>query len=50
MTETTSLTLRIVPVKSAPGTEFVTVANGKITYGRFILDRLPFDIARDAAR
>ena len=36
MTGTTSLTPPIVPVKSAPGTEFVTAANGTITYSRFV--------------
>jgi hypothetical protein len=30
-----------VPVKSAPGAECVTVTDGKITYSRFIFDRLP---------
>jgi ketosteroid isomerase-like protein len=38
-----------VPVKSAPGAECVTVADGKITYSRFVFDRLPFDAARKAA-
>ncbi len=38
-----------VPVKSAPAAECVTVARGKITYSRFIFDRLPFDAARQAA-
>jgi ketosteroid isomerase-like protein len=37
-----------VPVKSAPGAECVTVADGKITYSRFIFDRAPFDAARGA--
>ena len=35
-----------VPVKDAPGAECVTVEGGKITYNRFIFDRLPFDQAR----
>jgi SnoaL-like domain len=30
------------PVASAPGAECVTVENGKITYSRFVFDRLPF--------
>jgi limonene-1,2-epoxide hydrolase len=38
-----------VPVKSAPGAECVTVTGGKITYSRFIFDRLPFDAARQDA-
>lgn len=38
-----------VPVKSAPGAECVTVTGGKISYSRFIFDRLPFDQARKAA-
>jgi len=38
-----------VPVKSAPGAECVTVTDGKITYSRFIFDRLPFEAARQAA-
>src|ERR1051326_2622713 len=37
---------RTVPVPSAPGAECVTVAAGKITYNRFVFDRLPFDQAR----
>ena len=35
-----------VPVKSAPGAECVTVRDGRITYSRFIFDRLPFEEAR----
>ena len=35
-----------VPVKSAPGAEYVTVKDGKITYSRFIFDRAPFDATR----
>jgi hypothetical protein len=38
-----------VPVKSAPGAECVTVTDGKISYSRFIFDRLPFEAARKAA-
>jgi hypothetical protein len=38
-----------IPVKSAPGAECVTVKNGKITYSRFLFDRLPFAAARQAA-
>ena len=38
-----------MPVKSAPAAECVTVADGKITYSRFIFDRAPFDAARAAA-
>jgi ketosteroid isomerase-like protein len=38
-----------VPVKSAPAAECVTVTDGKITYSRFIFDRLPFEAARKAA-
>src|SRR5690348_9778378 len=37
-----------VPVKSAPAAECVRVANGKITYSRFIFDRAPFQAARAA--
>jgi hypothetical protein len=35
-------------VVNAPGAECVTVQNGKITYSRFLFDRLPFQIARQA--
>ena len=35
-----------VPVKDAPGAECVTVRDGRITYSRFIFDRLPFEISR----
>ena len=35
-----------VPVKSAPGAEWVNVTDGKITYSRFVFDRAPFDAAR----
>jgi hypothetical protein len=38
-----------VPVPSAPAAECVTVADGMITYSRFIFDRAPFDAARKAA-
>ena len=38
-----------VPVKNAPGAECVTVTDGKISYSRFIFDRLPFEAARRAA-
>jgi hypothetical protein len=38
-----------VPVRSAPGAEYVTVSDGKITYSRFIFDRAPFDAARTQA-
>jgi len=38
-----------VPVTSAPAAECVTVADGMITYSRFIFDRAPFDAARKAA-
>jgi len=38
-----------VPVKNAPGAECVTVADGKITYSRFLFDRAPFDAARQSA-
>jgi hypothetical protein len=31
------------------GGECVTVADGRITYGRFVFDRAPFDAARRAA-
>ncbi len=38
-----------VPVHDAPGAEFVTVTDGKISQIRIIFDRLPFDAARRAA-
>jgi hypothetical protein len=38
-----------VPVHNAPGAEFVTVTDGKISQIRIIFDRLPFDAARRAA-
>ena len=38
-----------VPVKSAPAAECVTVTDGKVSYSRFIFDRLPFGAARQAA-
>jgi hypothetical protein len=37
-----------VLVKSAPGAECVTVEDGKITRSRFVFDRLPFQVAREA--
>lgn len=37
------------PVKNAPGAEFHTVREGKITYIRIVFDRAPFDAARNAA-
>jgi ketosteroid isomerase-like protein len=37
---------RTVPVSNAPGAECMTIVDGKITYSRFIFDRLPFDQAR----
>jgi ketosteroid isomerase-like protein len=40
---------RTVPVPSAPGAEYLTVEDGKISYNRFIFDRAPFDAARRAA-
>jgi hypothetical protein len=38
-----------VPVKSAPGAEYVIVKEGKIAYSRFVFDRAPFEAARTAA-
>ncbi|GIG65283.1 nuclear transport factor 2 family protein [Phytomonospora endophytica] len=35
-----------VPVKDAPGAEWVTVEDGRITRMRIIFDRLPFEAAR----
>jgi len=35
-----------VPVESAPGAEWVTVKDGKISYSRFVFDRVPFEAAR----
>ena len=35
-------------VPSAPGAECLTVVHGKITYNRFIFDRVPFVAARQA--
>jgi len=32
-----------VPARSAPAAEYVTLRDGKITYNRFIFDRLPFE-------
>ena len=34
-----------VPVASAPAAEYITVTDGKISYDRFIFDRLPFEPA-----
>ena len=38
-----------VPVRGAPGAEFLTVVGGQITQLRIIFDRAPFDAARKAA-
>ncbi len=38
-----------VPVKDAPGAEYLTVIDGKIRHLRIIFDRLPFDAARRRA-
>jgi SnoaL-like domain len=49
--DTTALIMyeaRTRPVPSAPGAECVTVTDGKITYSRFIFDRVPFEAARQA--
>jgi ketosteroid isomerase-like protein len=35
-------------VASGPGAECLTIADGKITYSRFIFDRVPFAAARQA--
>ena len=35
-----------VPVQNAPGAEYVTVRDGRISYMRIIFDRAPFDAAR----
>ena len=35
-----------VPVKNAPGAEYHSVEDGKITYIRIIFDRAPFEAAR----
>ena len=37
-----------VPVNGAPGAEYHTVRDGKITYIRIIFDRAPFEAARQA--
>lgn len=37
---------KTVPVNSAPGAEYVTVRDGKITHSRFLFDRAPFEAAR----
>jgi hypothetical protein len=39
---------RTKPVPAAPGAEYVTVADGRITYMRIVFDRLPFEAARQA--
>lgn len=49
-TAVTMYVAETVPVKSAPGAECVTVADGKITHSRFVFDRVPFDAARESAR
>jgi hypothetical protein len=38
-----------VPVKDAPGAEYVRVRDGKIAYMRIVFDRQPFTEARSAA-
>jgi ketosteroid isomerase-like protein len=38
-----------VPVKSAPGAEYVTVKDGKITYGRTVFDSAPILAALGAS-
>ena len=38
-----------IPVKDAPGAEYLTVQDGKITQMRIIFDRVPFEAARRAA-
>jgi len=38
-----------VPVSDAPGAEYLTVKEGKISHMRIIFDRLPFEAARPAA-
>ena len=35
-----------VPVQNAPGAEYVTVSDGRISYMRIVFDRAPFDAAR----
>ena len=37
-------------VRSGPGAECVTVEDGKITYSRFVFDRVPFAAARAERR
>ena len=39
-----------IPVPDAPGAECVTVVDGRITYSRFLFDRLPFEQARRVAQ
>jgi hypothetical protein len=38
-----------VPVRDAPGAEYVTVSDRRIRYMRIIFDRAPFDAARRAS-
>ena len=38
-----------VPVLNAPGAEYVTVSDRRITYMRIIFDLAPFDAARRAS-
>ena len=40
---------RTTLVASGPGAECVTVRDGRITYSRFLFDRLPFELARGGA-
>lgn len=40
---------RTVPVAEAPGAEWLTVADGRITAMRIVFDRLPFVQARQAS-
>ncbi len=39
---------RTKAVPAAPGAEYVTVADGRITYMRIVFDRVPFEAARQA--
>lgn len=50
--ETTALLMydtATIPVASAPGAEFLTVQDGRITRLRIVFDRMPFEAARAAA-
>lgn len=38
-----------IPVASAPGAEWLTVVDGRITQMRIVFDRAPFDAAEKAA-